>query len=323
MRTTDNHVILEAEKSLHPDPASHDAGLSSAMHDIRSLATSYDEHRQESAAANDQRSMVNSTFDRRVLLIPQPKDPADRFKILMLSMMVLVGLSTSAIALRMALAPMNASGTQTQSEFMPNEVEPANVMPPSRLVVEPSDEIRPELVLSPDAGSYTVPTSPESSQVNPERRDRVTPVVRKKRSSQISSQARAKKSEERKVAAPDSYDEVACLLGDRDACSGAETEDDEDLAEDELEGRPYRLSRSEVMQPMQSVRGRVRTCADDHDYEGVALVKIVIAPNGRVEDFDLDDGVQGFQSCVEKHVSSLRFPLLKQSFTVSYPYTLR
>ena len=288
------------------------------MHDIRLLAKTYQEHNQ--VDESDSRIVhPAAAVDPRVLLMPTAEARTDRWKILMLSAMVLVGLSTSAIAVRLVMEP-SPEPSSPSSKVM--EVTPQS--PLSTPGVELPNVEAPSPVDA-TSTSYVLTRSPESSAANPQTHEAVLPPTAKKRKASAKIRTPASTKSESVTKTADTCDEVACLIGVDGTCCGTlpDNRNDAQDAEDELAERPYRLSRSQVMKPLQSVKGRVNTCADKYDYQGVALVKIVITAEGTVGSAELDDGSTEFQSCVEKQVRALRFPKLSQPFTVSYPYTLR
>jgi hypothetical protein len=323
MRTTDNKEL--GPTSTSDNDVNRDAGLSSAMHEIRLLAEHY---RDEREAASDQRpdvQVLGGAIDPRVLLMPATRPRTDSYRIAMLAMMILVGLSTSAIAVRMAFhaAPsqgVSAPATQPATQLA---TQPASKGLPE--AARPLEGNEPEGTAKGEAQAYELKRTPARNQKPRDSRDQVVPPAPKAKRGRIKSQTQSSGAPRVKADTGPSCDEVACLVGDADACCGQEFEQQADSirSAESLEGRPYRLSRGQVMEPMQSVAGRVRSCADKSEYQGIAMVKIVIAANGRVSSFQLDDGGADFQACVEGHVSGLRFPLLRQPFTVSYPYILR
>jgi hypothetical protein len=299
------------------EEATPDVGLSSAMHDMRMLATSYQAHRESNEPAPffpDRGAAV----DPRVLLMPKAAPRGDRWRHATLLMMVFLGLSTSALAVTLAFR--GGETIRPTQEIRPIVTEESHLVAPVPSVVVPTIPEGEEPALE-EPAPFQVTESPESSRVNPEKRVPALP----KAESVSERRARILGKSKPRISKTSGCDEVACLLDGGGACCGSEeVESPAQISEgEEQAARPYRLSRAQVMTPMQSIRGRVLACYDEHDYSGVALVKIVIAPEGRVDTFDLDDGSESFQACVEKQVRKLSFPELKQPFTVAYPFTLR
>jgi outer membrane biosynthesis protein TonB len=288
------------------------------MHDMRFLAKTYQEHSERPHDSPSPIALQGAAVDPRVLLLPTVQPRLERWKIAMLSMMILLGLSASAIAVRLIMQPASAPSAQNYKsvEPQPEAVEPAPVANHSGLETP--------ILESVDSEGYQLTSSPESSRANPQVHQAIAPPTPGATKNKSALRKNAGKSASSATKAADTCDEVACLVGAGGACcellptSGLTAGAQEDISE-----RPYRLSRTQVMGPMQSISGRVRTCADDHAFEGVALVKIVIAPEGSVDKIDVDQGSEGFQSCLSKQVQTLHFPSLSQPFTVSYPYTLR
>lgn len=315
MRTPENDSLADSENMS--EEATQEVGLSSAMHDMRMLATSYQAHRE---ALNPTPLLPTQPVpvDPRVILMPKPVVKEDRWRLATLLMMVFLGLSTSALAVTLAFGGDKASSTQS---LRPIVIEEPHLVAPEPSVVTP---VLPEedasVALEPPT-RFELPESPESSAVNPKRR----PVVAPKAQSAGERRARLLAKRKPAISKQSGCDEVACLLeGGGACCPGDEVKNTSRMSEEqEQASRPYRLSRAQVMTPMQSIRGRVLACYDEHDYQGVALVEIVIAPEGSVQSFDMDDGSAAFQACVEKQVRTLEFPKLRQPFTVAYPFTLR
>lgn len=293
------------------DPAKGEAGLSSAMHDMRMLAKSYSTHSRESTATTRVQH-EGTAVDPRVLLIPRQEPSSDHWKLATLMMMVLLGLSTSALAVSLAFGGSDADA--------PRMLLPVTSQPEEKIAPLPAIDLPVDASVSKKLPSYRIHRSPESLRVNPEKRKVVAPVVE----STGDRRARILAAGQPRVSKETGCDEVACLLGDGGACCGSE-EDSPEMQEmsEEVAARPHRLSREQVFTPMQSIRGRVRSCFDRYEFSGVAKVTIVIAPEGNVQSFDLDAGSEPFQACVEKLVTRLKFPQLQQPFTVSYPFTLR
>lgn len=319
MRTADNDNLTPPEGKVSSENATHEAGMSSAMHDIRMLTKSYTAHRDQQRELPAQFA-PQTAVDPRVLLIPTAEVRTDRFKIAMLSLMVIMGLSTSAIAVRLAMQSTPVEKSQNYKGIESGQESPV-LLPPAPALV---DAIKDEGRIESETPGYQVPESPESSRVNPEEHKLVVPPLPKttKRKTPARRIRSSRASVETKAA--ETCDEVACFLGEGGACCGQESSDRaEPDAEEERAARPYRLSRKQVMQPMKSVEGRVRSCADDFGFEGVATVALIISPEGSVQEFALDAGTSSFQSCVEAKVSSLHFPKLSQSFSTKYPYILR
>ena len=274
-------------------PINNEVGLSSAMHDMRTLAASYREHAAEEEAPH---LALPSTIDNRVLLLPKTSGVPEHWKLTALMLMVLLGLSTSALA---ALT------------FGSEPAEQRRIYVPELAAEEKPESLSlPAFTPSSEPPLYEVSVSPPSSMATPETREPVVPEVK-------TSKVRSRKP--RKIRSASACDEVACLLGDGQCCG--ESEEAAIKADAQERVRPDRLTRKQVMTPMQSIAGRVRSCSDRHDYKGVALVTLKIAENGQVQGFDLDDGSAAFQGCVEKQVTSLQFAELAQPFTVSYPFT--
>ena len=273
-------------------PINNEVGLSSAMHDMRTLAASYREHAAEEEAPH---LALPSTIDNRVLLLPKTSGVPEHWKLTALMLMVLLGLSTSALA---ALS------------FRSEPIEQRRIYVPEAAAAKPESLSLPAFTPNSEPPLYEVSVSPPSSMATPETREPVVPEVK-------TSKVRSRNPQ--KTRSISACDEVACLLGDGQCCG--ESAEAATKVDTEERVRPYRLTRKQVMAPMQSIAGRVHSCFDRHDYEGVALVTLKIAESGQVQGFDLDDGSAAFQSCVEKQVTSLQFAELAQPFTVSYPFT--
>jgi hypothetical protein len=317
MSTADNDNITSPEIASASGSNSQDAGLSSAMHDMRSLAKSYMDHREQGSGAATPIALLSTAVDPRVLLLPTVEPRSDRLKIAMLSMMVLLGLSTSAIAV--GLIMQRAPETKTQSyQDDPPMASTASI---NEIEIDASPATSSPLT---DRTVYEVATSPETARATPERHELVVPPVTQPKRTKPVLRSRSGRENSAVEDATETCDEVACFLGDSDACCGTEPGDQERvLDEEERSERPYRLGRQQVMGPMKSISGRVRSCADQNGFEGVATATLIIAPDGSVKEVSLDEGSESFQSCVESKVQALTFPKLQQPFTTKYPYILR
>jgi hypothetical protein len=237
-------------------------------------------------------------------------------KIAMLSVMVLLGLSTSAIAV--GLVMRTAPETNTQSYRAP-DLAPS-VLPALEPAIDASPAIRTPQV---DPGVYEVATSPETARATPERHDSVLPPIAQPKQRQPKQRLRSGATSPASLAAP-TCDEVACFLGESGACCGTDASEQVHQSDaDERADRPYRLGRQQVIGPMKSIAGRVRSCADQNGFEGIATATLVITPEGSVDKVSLDEGSGSFQACVESKVRTLSFPKLQQSFTTKYPFILR
>lgn len=318
MRTADNDNTPTMENALSLEDASSEAGLSSAMHDMRFLAKTYQEHRERHDDSPSPIALQGAAVDPRVLLIPTMQHRFEGWKIALLSMMILVGLGASAIAVRLILQPASAPSARNY-KTIESQPEPSETAPVADFSLRETP-----IVETADSEGYELTSSPESSRANPQVHQTTLPKARGAAKSRGSLGNNASKSASNSTRAEDTCDEVACLVGTGGACCDLLPATGDTARErEEISERPYRLSRAQVMGPMQSIQGRVRTCADDHAFEGVALVRIVIAADGSVDKIDVDPGGEGFQSCVSKQVQALHFPSLSQPLTVSYPYTLR
>ncbi len=302
MRTTDNDNISNSDSTPNTKAKTEDAGLSSAMHDMRSLAKSYLDHRQQSSNPATSIARQSTAVDPRLLLLPTIEPRSDRWKIAMLSMMILLGLSTSAIAVGLIMHKTSETRTQTftaadnGTTTLPASTQEKDASPGTSIV-------------QPDNKDYLFPVSPESSRTRPDRDKLVPPPVTQPKRSRPGLRARSRRPVSTNSEATKSWKEAT---------------DQEGLSEkEERAARPYRLSRQQVMKPMKSITGRVRSCADQNGFQGVATATLVIAPNGSVQEAAVDQGSESFRSCVATKVRTLRFPKLQHSFTTKYPYILR
>lgn len=316
MSNADNDNIVSPESASAFGSKNQDAGLSSAMHDMRSLAKSYLEHREQGEPVAFIASQ-STAVDPRVLLLPTIEPRSDRLKIAMLSVMVLLGLSTSAIAV--GLIMRTAPEAKTQSYRAPD------LAPEALPASEPAIDASPATSI-PEAEStvYEVVASPETARATPERHESVLPPVARPKRSKPALRARSGRETSKSSETSQTCDEVACFLGESGACCGTEASEQAHQSDaDERADRPYRLGRQQVIEPMKSISGRVRSCADQHGFKGIATATLVIAPDGSIDEVSLDEGSGSFQACVESKVRTLSFPKLQQSFTTKYPFILR
>jgi len=279
-------------------------GLSSAMHDMQMLATRYREHQDELTPIPP--PPESTAADPRLLLIPTPPVRSDHWKQAAFALMVLLGLTTSALAVTLAFRP----SAKTQPA-----VGPVIATPESKPQLDAATarvEVRAE---EPAEQPMVEPVAEEPVA------ERVKPIKTLEQSVKVAPLRRTPRNKPLKTVS--GCDEAACLLGDAEACCDSVAPSDTSDSVDAIAARPYRPSREQVMTSMRSIRGRVSRCFADHGYQGVALVKVIIAPDGSVSKFDMDDGGVGFQACVAPLVSGLEFPQLRQPFTLSYPFTDR
>lgn len=89
---------------------------------------------------------------------------------------------------------------------------------------------------------------------------------------------------------------------------------------------PERLSRSQIMDAMSTVKGRVQACYDRYKVPGLTNVQIKIAGSGRVDSAAVEGLFAGTETgaCVEAAVRGARFPAFAApSMSVKYPFMLR
>ncbi len=286
--------------NTHPqEPVEAEPGLSSAMHDIRKLARSYQMERERSAPELPL-ELGGVSMTPNFILQPQATSRQDSWKAIALTMMVLLGLSTSALAMKLfsdeeAKSPTLPLQLQLDSSHLeaPVEAPSATVFP-----AEPT--------------LYQTSSAPGSVLAPPELHVTTTPSLRvREAAARVSRKA---------VEEVDSCDEVACLIDSSDACcqAFASVRASEQPAADVY--RPYRPTRSELMSPLKSIHGRVESCFDKYQFSGVATVHLVLSAKGAITSFALSEGSPEFQSCIEGYVRELKFPELSQSFRFSYPF---
>jgi hypothetical protein len=271
------------------------------MHDIQTLAISYRDRLESSPLESRSPSFAgfaNMQADPRVLTPVPPAEKQDGWKVIALSMMVLFGISTSAFAISL----LDDEESKTTHVYSVSEIEER---------VEDAGSMQPmEPALFP---AFSTQVSEDSVS------EGIEEIVTRP-SVKIATRRKAKERSARSSIKANACDEVACLIDGGSACCQGVANTPYEVRAFEAPSRPYRLTRAQVMGPMQSIRGRVHACYERYGYEGVAKVDLVIEPSGKVRDVELSAGSLAFQKCVERHVRTLRFAELKQPFSVSFPY---
>lgn len=304
-------TLHSQEKKEKRAVSADDVGLSSAMHDIRMLAASYEEQRGRVDEREPELAFGGATMDPRLLLVPKLAPRTDYWRVAALGLMVLLGLSASALALTLYrnVEPPASSPTTLY-------VPPASGLPESDVS---SSMATPEIVRPREPALYRMPSTPGDT-ASPQTHQAQSPTV----TLRTSAEPRARRRSTRVVEPVSSCDEVACILDSSDpCCEQFESVREHEIRESPSTSRPYRPTRAQAIEPLRGIQNRVRGCFDKHDYRGVATVTLRIAPKGRVQGFELADGSPAFQRCVQDHVQAVRFGELRQPFTLSYPFTYR
>jgi len=89
---------------------------------------------------------------------------------------------------------------------------------------------------------------------------------------------------------------------------------------------PERLSRSQIMDTMATVKGRVQACYDRYKVPGLTNVQLKIAGSGQIQSAAVEGLFAGTETgaCVESAVRGARFPAFAApSMSIKYPFMLR
>lgn len=299
-RMSDAQIDEELELCNEP-------GLASAMHDIQTLAKSY-QQAKVAPPATEALELGGVSMTPNFWLAPTVAPRRESWKGIALGLMVMLGLSTSALALSLY---NNASASETSSAPRMFELDTATlrVAPDTTL----SEQARPY-----EPAIYRVATAPGVTASPEAQRESLAPPAISTRTTNRKASANASR-----ITQSESCDEVACLIdGSGECCQQFESVRAKQVEIEEAPARPYRLTRSEIMKPMQSISGRVARCAETFGAQDVAMVKLNISEQGTITTLHVDHGSPGFQSCVEEQVRTLRFRELSQPFQFSYPFSL-
>ncbi len=308
-------VGMERTKNDKQDPTVLDghsaksAGLSSAMHDIRMLSTRYQAESEQTTAGDSLHLAGVTTMQPSHILMPRESSAADRWKAPALMLLMLLGLSTSALALSLYAGP----DTLVEPVFFETKKlghVDRSALTPSPKVELPKEEPRFETTLELPKVETPV-ASPSASNPQSTKRAAVVPkTARRSRDETVES-----------TMAPQSStcDEVACLIDSSDPCCSqyASVAQQASLLED---AKPYRPSRTVVMTAMRGIEEDVLQCFDEYGETGLASVDFVIQPDGSVREVELTQGSLRFRACVRKHVRTLDFGPLKAPFKMSFPF---
>lgn len=292
---------MKSDNRGNENPAQdlEEQGTGSALHDIRHMAAGY---REECAPLKPQEdpSDLGDFMLQSVLLPVVSRQGSDKWKLGALVAISVLGVSTAVLAVSLY-------------DDSPLPVPPSYTAQPEPEVPVSTPKL-PPLDSKASSNAFVAPQPQPSGMRGPERHVPALPPKRSLRDTRPAA-ITATTSET-------GCDEVACLI-DSSACCP----DHEERATASLDApkpyRPYRLTRQQALQPLRAIGGRVRACFDQHDFREVATVKIIIAPSGEVQDFDLKDGSPDFQRCVERLIRPLEFDEVRQPFTLSYPFTYR
>lgn len=291
-------------------------GLSSAMHDIRTLAARYESERQTSRAGESLHLAGVTKMQPQHILQPKVKsESSERWKVPAFLLVMVLGLGTSAFALSLYAEPETLLEPVYFHTDNVGRIDKPVYSPrlPSQL---PSEEPRYESVL-PDApevattartGSATTADPQTSSRIV---RAVVTPRVTKRRSEQT-----PKNSVDEDFG---TCDEVACLIDSSDPCCSqyeSVAQEDSVLAAH----KPYRPERSDVMRTMRGIESEVLQCFDTHGESGLTSVDFVIQPDGSVREVELSQGALPFRACIRGHMRTLSFEPLRAPFKMSFPF---
>lgn len=303
-------VGMESTKNDKQNPTEMDgqsadgAGLSSAMHDIRMLAARYESESQEMQAGDSLRLAGVSSLQPNHILQPEPAKTSDRWKGPALMLLMLLGLSTSALALSLYAEP----DSLVEPVFFENERfghgSPA-LMPTIEL---PNEEPRYE-VTTENTSPETAMRTPAKVRTSRIKRAAVAPLVTKRIHTEAPS----------RVEESFTCDEVACLIDSSDPCCSQypSVRQQESQIEDHS---PYRPTRSSVMKAMRGIEDDVMGCFETYGESGLASVDFVIQTDGTVREIELSQGALTFRACIRKHVRSLKFEELRAPFRMSFPF---
>ncbi len=268
-----------------------DVGLSSAMHDIRMLSSEY-ASKNSTSDAGDSLHLDAVTMQPPQLLLPaEPRHRLD-WKVPALLVLMLFGLSTSALALSL----------YSESESPPQPVFFQTLDRPQVEVPAPS--------LVPNEAPLLESEAPIEIPID------TAPIVRNTVAPKQLRHTPSRHAERGAI----SCDEVACLLDASDPCCAAFTNASQQNSQARETYLPYRPKRSAVMRAMKSIEPAVLRCFDTHGESGIASVNFVIAEEGRVNEVQINRGTLGFRSCVREQVKSLSFDPLQRPFKMSFPF---
>ena len=280
-------------------------GLSSAMHDIRTLAQTY---ASQEEAAGQSLHLGEVTMQPELLLLPAAASRSDRWAIPALVVLMILGLSTSVLALVLYAKPESLPKPvyfQTQ-EIVAERIPELPTQAPAEVpLYDSADSVEPA----------------EAQARRPAASWRRTGVATRKTAVIPKSALRAKKRHVREeVAAESTCDEVGCLIDSSDACCSqypSVRKQQESLLS---EYRPHRPERSKVMAAMKSIEPAVLRCFDEFGETGIASVDFVIGESGAVRGVELGQGSLGFRACVREQLVSLHFEPLSRAFKMSFPF---
>jgi outer membrane biosynthesis protein TonB len=86
---------------------------------------------------------------------------------------------------------------------------------------------------------------------------------------------------------------------------------------------PEYLQRSDIEAGLAPFRGRLRTCAEQHETRGVVNVSVTVAADGSVGRVEVGDGEAAFKACVAGLLRQASFPRTRSGHTFRYPLVLR
>jgi hypothetical protein len=309
---------MESTQNDKQDPTTLDghgaqgAGLSSAMHDIRTLAARYESERQTSRAGESLHLAGVTTMQPQHILQPRIKsESSDRWKVPALLLLMFLGLSTSAFALSLYAEP--------ESLLEPTYFHTSNLGKLERPVVAPripaqfpTEQPLYESVLDETSGVAVAETAmvPERASSRVKR-----PVV----APRISKTHPERASKATQNEAESTCDEVACLVDSSDACCSqyaSVSQEDSVLAD----YKPYRPDRSDAMRTIRGIEKDVLRCFDEHGETGLASVDFVIQTDGSVREVELSQGALPFRACIREHMRTLSFEPLQSPFKMSFPF---
>ncbi len=306
---------MESTKNDKQDPTTLDghraegAGLSSAMHDIRTLAARYESEHQTARAGDSLHLAGVTTMQPQHILQPKvERESSERWKVPALLLLMALGLSTSAFALRLYAEP--------KSLVEPVYFQTGELGRIDKPIVEP----RVPTQLPKEEPRYVVEEAAEVAVGTPKPAERgalrhVQRVVTTPRGTKPRSERMPKSSRN----GEDACDEVACLIDSSDPCCSRYTSvsQEESVAE---EYKPYRPDRSNVMSAMRSIEQDVLRCFDTHGETGLASVDFVIQTDGSVREVELSQGPLAFRACIREHMRTLSFEPLQSPFKMSFPF---
>ena len=304
-------VDMDSKKNDKLDPTTVDgqraesAGLSSAMHDIRMLANRYQSESQAEEAGDSLHLAGVTSIQPQQLLQPVVQTSSDRWKGPAFWLLMLLGLSTSALALSLFAEPE----TLDKPVYFHVEEPTLNVSQavlPAQPSVLPYEEPRYET--SQDSSSDDAVAAPPAAG-----------TARKSATPKSSARVQRSVSSPLATETASTCDEVACLIDSSDPCCSqyASVAQRESILE---ATRPYRPERAAVMKAMKGIEADVLRCFETHGETGILSVDFVIAADGHVTGVELEHGTLGFRACVRDQVSTVSFEPLQAPFKMSFPF---